>query len=73
MTTPTALDDKLFVRVQSTKKTAFETAAKERYGMEPAELIRELMDAAAEGRVKITPSEQQRSQIKSKQELYSHD
>lgn len=67
------LDDKLFVRVQSSKLAAFKAAAKERYGMEHADLIRELMDAATDGRVKITPTDSQKSQIKAKQELYTHD
>lgn len=59
--------DVLHLRVPVNDLKQFRKEAAERYHRDPNDLLRELIKAAAEGRVKIIPTEGQTNQIK---ELY---
>lgn len=63
------LDDSLNVRANSTKLHAFKKRCKEMNRDYP-DIVREMVDAFSEGRLKIQPTDQQR---KLNKELYHDD
>ncbi len=63
-------DERIGLRVIGREYRDFVRISKNVHGKEPADLIRELITAIVEGRVKITPTEEQAKFIKQSQELY---
>lgn len=66
-----SLDKKLSVRVSTQEYDQFANASRNVHGRKPQELLRELMVAVAEKRVKITPTPEQLESIKQSTELYN--
>lgn len=63
-------DHRIGLRVSGREYRDFMRIAKNVHGKEPPDLLRELITAVVEGRVKITPTEEQAKVIKQNQELY---
>jgi len=66
-----SLDKKLSLRVNSIEYDDFAKVSKKVHGRNSQELLRELMVAVTEGRVKITPTPAQLELIKQSTELYN--
>lgn len=64
------LDTRHIFRVSKAGLEKFKATAQNVYGKDHNDLLRELMDAANDGRVKITPTEEQRKTLQSSGDLY---
>lgn len=64
------LDKKVSWRVNGQQYRDFAMASKNVHGREPQSLLREIMVAVTEGRVKITPTDEQLKTIRQSTELY---
>jgi len=62
------MSETIHVRVPRKDMQAFRAAASDRYGRDHNDLLRELIRATADGRVRITPTEGQSNQM---EELYN--
>ena len=69
----TPFDSKVEARCHLQQRLEFSRISKEVHGREPQDLIREFMTALIEGRVKFTPTAEQRKSIQQSTELYHVD
>jgi len=64
------LDARFMIRVNSEKMNQYRESAATTYGKDSNDLLRECMDALVDGRLRITPTDEQLKTLKTREDLY---